>query len=105
MEIVHEEERDAIVAIEIARAEELPIAFEIGETEEIWTEHFQETGRAAAVLNVRPSVAIDGAHVKAVARGDKRSFVPGEGIERRRIGDDLMTSEVSLLRDLHGRRK
>jgi hypothetical protein len=58
--VVHEEEGDAVVAVEIASAEELVVAFEIGEAELMGAEHFQEAGRAAAMLEAGPAVAVHG---------------------------------------------
>jgi len=51
--VIHEEERDAVVAVEIAGGEHLAVAFEIREAELMRAEHAQEARGAAAVLNVK----------------------------------------------------
>ena len=62
-------DRKAVVAVEIAGAEELAGAFEIREAELMRAEHAQESGGAAAVLEVGPAVAVRRGHVEAVAHG------------------------------------
>ncbi len=69
-------DRRAVVAVEIAGAEELAVALEIGEAELMRAEHFQESGRAAAVLEAGPAVGVHRGH-EAVAARDEHGFVTG----------------------------
>ena len=78
--VVHEEERDAGVVMEIADRDVLLVAAEIGEGEGSLVEDVQEAGIAAAVLDVGPAGFGDGGHVEAVAEGDEVLLAGAEGM-------------------------
>jgi hypothetical protein len=95
-------DRKAVVAVEIAGAEERAVALEVGKPELMRAEHFQEAGRAAAMLDVGSAVGVHRGHVEAVAARDERGFVTGERVARGGVGDGLVSAKVSLLRGLDG---
>jgi hypothetical protein len=67
--VVHEEEGDAVVVVEVAEGDVLLVAAQVGKAEERWAEDVEEAGRPAAVLDVGPAGLGDGGHVEAVAEG------------------------------------
>lgn len=103
--VVHHEEGNPIGSAEVARADELAVALEIGEADQMRSQHLDEPRGAAAVLDIRPAGLADGCQVEAVARGDEARFV-----RRKRVGlgcmlHDLVLPEVFVLGLLHGGRE
>src|SRR5262245_47379290 len=97
MAIVHEEERAAIVARDVAGGEVLAVAPKVGEAERLLVERADEAGRSAAELDVRPTGGADRGEVEAVARFDEGDLVGAEELAStfwRRILEDLNQSAV-----------
>src|SRR5688572_1724593 len=69
--VIHEEESNAVVAVDVARGYELPVAAVIGKADRFGSEDFHESGLPAAMLKVGPAVLDDACHVEAVALGDE----------------------------------
>jgi len=102
--VVHHKQSNPIGAVDIARANELAVALEIGEADEIRPQHLHEPGWAAAVLHVGPAGLTYGGHVETVARSNEVSFAIGERVGFGCILDDLVFAEVSVLGPLHSGR-
>ena len=105
MWIVHHEEGDPIGNAQVARADELAVALEISETNQVRSQHLYEPSRTTPVLQVGPASLTDGPHIETVARGDEVGFVRREGVGLGRFLHDLVLSEVFVLRLLYGRRE
>ena len=78
--VVHEEEGDTIVVLEVSGADVLLVAAQVGEAEGLVVENAQETLLTAAILDVGPSGLAGRGHVEAVAVADELAFVVSETI-------------------------
>jgi len=114
--VIHEDEGDAVVPAQIADADILAVAAEIGEANfspgGAWglvVQHFQEPRRAAAMLDIGPAGFRDAGEIEAVARGDEGALRLREGIARiglRRIQPLISPARAQrLLHRPHGRRE
>ena len=74
VQVVHEEQRHAVVIDHVADADVLAIAAEVGEADGLLIEDAHEAGRSAAVLDVGPTCFAHGRHVDAVASCDERGL-------------------------------
>ena len=80
--IVHQDQRDTIIGGDIANADVLPVAAEIGKAERFLVEYLEEAGRAAAVLHIGPAGLRNRGHVEAVARCDECRLVFAKAVGR-----------------------
>src|SRR3984957_7643601 len=80
--VIHQKQGDAIIGADIAQADVLPVTAKVGEAERRFVEYFEEAGRAAAMLHVRPTRFRDAREIEAVASLDECDFVFGESIRR-----------------------
>lgn len=71
--IVDQEEDDTVVFREIADRDVLLVSSIIGESECVVVKYFEKAHRSAAMLHVRPSLAVGGADEKTVNLGDIRN--------------------------------
>ena len=78
--VIHQDQGDAIIGADIAQADVLPVAAKVGEAERLFVEDFEEAGRTAAMLHIRPARFRDARHIEAVASLDEGDFVFGESI-------------------------
>src|SRR5688572_27955379 len=101
--IVHEKKGHAIARRQVARAQKLAVAFEVGKAERLRVEHFQESHWTTAMLHVWPAVACNRRHVKTVAPGDEFRFLRGERVALRLRRYELRTPVIMLLRGKHFR--
>src|ERR1700733_2057296 len=69
--IIHQEQRHAVVVPEIADADVLLVAPQIGEAQRLIVDDAQKTLLPAAILDIWPSRLAHRGPIKAVARGDK----------------------------------
>ena len=69
--VVHQEEHDASVGIDVADAEILNVAAKVSEPQAFRIEHLQETGRPAAKLHIGPPGLAHGGLIEPVARLDE----------------------------------
>src|SRR5271154_3153012 len=97
MWVVHHEERHSISDAEIACTDKLAVTLEIGESDEIRSEDFDESRGTSAVLQVGPACFTYGRHVEAVAGVNEVSFAPRERVSLRCALHRLMPSEVFVL--------
>src|SRR3954471_8748612 len=84
--VVHQEQRYPVVALEVAEADILPVAEEVGEAERAVVKHLEEAWRAAAVLDVGPAGLAHRGHVEAVTRGDEGGLSGSEAVAPRGLG-------------------
>ena len=70
--VIHEEDRDAIVVIEIGRRHVLMVAGEIGETQSVVVENLEKSLRSTAVLDVGPPGLGDGGDLELIQGADHR---------------------------------
>ena len=103
--VVHHEESYPIADVEVARADELTVALEIRETDQIRSEHLYKSRWTSAVLYVGPACLADGRHVEAIARVDEVSFAARQRIGLGRTLDRLVPPEIFVLGLLHGGRE
>ena len=75
MGVVHQEQRNPVVVVQVASGDVLPIAAEVGETQRVLVKRTQEPHRTATVLNVWPAGLTDGGYVEAVAQADEQPLV------------------------------
>src|SRR5262245_37741334 len=79
--VVHQDQRRAIVAGQIANADVLTIAAIVGESQRLLIHDLEEAARTAPMLDVGPTRLRNRRHVEAVAIGNERRFVLSEMIE------------------------
>src|ERR1700751_2963757 len=103
MRVIHHENGDSVVDAQISRAEKLAVAFEVREADQIRSQHLDESNWASAILYVRPAGLAYSRHVEAVAGRNEANFSRGEWIDVGRVSDNLVFSEVFVLRTLHRR--
>ena len=72
--VVHEEEGDAVVVVEVAEADVLLVAAIVCEADEGGIEDVDEAFGASAMLDVGPAGLADGGHVEAVTALDEVLF-------------------------------
>ena len=108
--VVHHDQRDAVVARQVADADQLAVAGVVGKGQGLVVQHLQEAARAATVLKVGPAGLGHRRHVKASLRGDEVGFglaqtiveYVGACFEVPRIA---CTAAVALLRGFDRRRE
>src|SRR5262245_197609 len=106
--VVHEEEHGARVLGEIAGADILPVAGEIGESERRLVDDAQEARRSAAVLDVRLAVLARG---RQVERPEARHELGENGVDLRLPASILLETRIgaarpaALLNGLYRRRE
>lgn len=71
VEVVHDDQRNAIVLAEVAHAQVLHVAAEVGERERPRVQHLEEALGPAAVLHVRPARLADGGLEEMIGLGDE----------------------------------
>src|SRR2546425_41491 len=96
--VIHEKERHAVVRGEVARGKHLAVALVVGKGERGRADHTEESGLAAAMLDIRPIRFCYRRHVETVARLDERRLLARERVTFRRILDVLGVSVEMLLR-------
>lgn len=109
MRVIHEDEGDAVVPAQIADADILAVAAEIGEAEGFVVQTFKEARRAAAMLDIGPAGFRDAGEIETVARGDEGALRLAQGIARTGLGrvEPLISPARAqrLLHRPHGRRE
>jgi hypothetical protein len=80
LRVIEEEQADPVVLGEIAHGQELLIPREIGESQAVLVEHFEEPLGAAAMLEMRPARGVGRCDEEAVALGDE-----GDELGRQRV--------------------
>jgi len=106
--VVHQDQRHARVATEVAHRQVLAIAAKVGVGQRVRVQYLQKAGRAAAVLHVGPAVTAAGGLVEAVAGGDEHCL--GRAQRSAAVRPQLETvvgvaAVVAGLRRFHVRRK
>jgi hypothetical protein len=81
--IVHQEQADPVIPVEVADRDVLAVAREVGIADRPWSQYLQKTHRSAAVLDVGPAVLAHGALVEAVTCTDELDL---DGAELNRFG-------------------
>ena len=76
--VIHEEEGDAAVVLEVAEGDVLLVATEIREADELRIQDLYEAGWTTAMLYVGPAGFADGGHVETVTEGQEVLFVGTE---------------------------
>jgi hypothetical protein len=66
-QIIHQKQRRAVVDAQVAGGDVLLVPRVIGKSQRVRVEDSQKARRAAAMLNVRPAVRSDRAHIKTVS--------------------------------------
>ena len=96
--IVHEEEGDAGVVLEIPCADVLLIATKVREAEEFGTDDMDETFGASAMLYVGPAGLADGGHVEAVAKLDEVLLIGAQSVANQgRLFHTLILTAAAVL--------
>ncbi len=103
--VVHHEEGDPIGDVKVARADELAVALEIREADQIRSKHLYEPRWTSAVLHIGPAGLADGRHVEAVARVNEVSLATRKQVSLGCVLHHLVLSEVFVLGLLHGGRE
>jgi len=95
--VVHEEEGNAIVVKEIAGADVLHVAAEVGESESGVVDDAEKALGAAAVLDVGPAGFADGGHVEAVASADEVLLGGAEAVAGAAGGFDALVLRATAM--------
>ncbi len=78
--VIHQEERDAVVAHQVRGADILFVAAIVGETDAIARDMAEEARGPAAMLHIGPAVGGDARDIEAVAERDIAQFLGGQRI-------------------------
>ena len=110
LRVVDRNQRHALIACQVADADQLPVAGVVGKGDVLLVEHLHEPNRPAAVLNVGPAGLGHGGHVEAAQPGEEvhlglaQPIVAGFGIGLE-VAGVAGTAAVALLRGFHLRRE
>ena len=77
--VVDEEQLRARILCQVAESDVLPVAAEVGEGQRVFIEQVQESGRAAAMLNIRLPFEVRGREKEATLRGDEPAKIRRDG--------------------------
>ena len=103
--IIHQEKSYAIVNGEVPGGEQLAVALVIGKGEQRRIDHAEKSRRAAAVLQIRPTVLAHGREIKRIARGNEGAFVVTKRVALGRRGQCARPAVIMRLRLEDGRRE
>src|SRR5262245_18799993 len=97
LRIIHEKERNTVIAGEVSSGKHLPITAVISEGQRLRIQYSKKASATATVLNVRPAIFGDRCHVKAVARLDESVLLFHQHIRFRRANNALRAPAVMFL--------
>src|SRR5262245_2618562 len=97
LRIIHEKERNTVIAGEVPGGKHLAIAPVVSEGEPLRIQYSKKASATATVLNVRPVNFVDRRHVKAVARLDESDLFFRQRIWFRRANNALRAPAVMFL--------
>ena len=78
--VVHEDQRNAPVVVQIPDTDVLPVAPEVGKADRSFIENLKETLWPPAKLHVRPAILADGSHVERISGAYEFDLTIGEKI-------------------------